>query len=154
VSAKLPVLRERPHQPFNYGSPYFDPTVHAAVMAHAEYPVTAVLPTDQTTVYMSLKTAKAFGLKVPRRHRPYSGRRRGGRFPRWRWGRSRWQDPNHCQQCFAAQGSAWVLLAPDDSPHPWLAEVMLGMRGHIQMFARRCDAKRWCERMMAKGSRP
>jgi DNA-directed RNA polymerase subunit RPC12/RpoP len=40
MSRRLPKLRERLHQPFNYGSPYYSLLASEAIRAHADYPVT------------------------------------------------------------------------------------------------------------------
>lgn len=90
-------------------------------------------------IYMSAATARHFGFDVPPPTRFYSGRRRGGRYPRWRWRRVRFAN---CEAYIA--GYAVVAREPDR----WRATCH-----ETRRFARRCDAKRWCEWMLANGGK-
>ena len=76
---------------------------------------------------------------------------RGGRYPRWRWDCSPFGRQNiHLIHLWTGHGSAFVrLVCPE--PEPWLAETLCRDGGRIERFSRRCDAKRWCERMLAGG---
>lgn len=72
---------------------------------------------------------------------------RGGRFPRWRW-----QTTYICPEIHVlgdASDGASVFRAWQGGP--WHAAVGNSYGGLLKRrrFHRRCDAKRWCERMMA-----
>lgn len=85
-------------------------------------------------------------------HRPWSGRRRGGTLPRWRW-----RPAARCCKW------AWLLGTCERGATLWLSNLGMAWRATVgnvhgdqveRTFARRCDAKRWCERMMAEAERP
>lgn len=78
---------------------------------------------------------------------------RGGTFQRWMWrrvGRQRaglYELSGHgayVYPCWGAHGQRWQAEVFDRRDRVPM--------GRIERFSRRCDAKRWCERMLADGA--
>lgn len=51
MSVRLPVLRERMNQPYDYGSPYYDNTVDHAVRMIASYEATSMVRSERSFRY-------------------------------------------------------------------------------------------------------
>lgn len=75
--------------------------------------------------------------------------KRGGTFPRWRWKRTCFNPDIHVLG--TAQWGGTLLRV--DHGEPWSASVGNAYTGPVstRRFSSRCDAKRWCERMLATG---